>query len=215
MARATAGEYRYPHSVAAVLQQLRLTLGADAMRAVGDTAALLDDRDRWVEDNLAALHAGGVAGAGGTPSGGIMDFAGPIAPEGWLLCDGAAVSREDYAALFEAIGTTWGAGDGSTTFNVPDLRGRAAIGSGDGPSTSARTVGQTGGAETHTLTTAEMPVHSHAGVQQLNWTGAESSPGGGNIIYNSVGSGTTGNAGSGGAHNNMQPFAVVTKIIKA
>ena len=57
------------------------------------------------------------------PSGTILDFSGPVAPQGWLLCDGSAISRTDYAALFAVIGTIYGVGDGSTTFNLPDLRG--------------------------------------------------------------------------------------------
>lgn len=57
------------------------------------------------------------------PSGTILDFSGPVAPQGWLICDGSAISRTDYAALFAVIGTIYGVGDGSTTFNLPDLRG--------------------------------------------------------------------------------------------
>lgn len=64
------------------------------------------------------------------PPGVILDFGGVTAPSGWLLCDGAAVSRTTYASLFSAIGTTFGAGDGSTTFNVPDFKGRTAVGVG-------------------------------------------------------------------------------------
>jgi len=63
-----------------------------------------------------------------TPTGMIAPFAGAAVPNGWLLCDGAAVSRTSYAALFAVISTTYGAGDGTTTFNLPDLRGRVAIG---------------------------------------------------------------------------------------
>src|SRR5262245_45908904 len=63
------------------------------------------------------------------PTGSVVAFAGVSAPTGWLLCDGAAVSRTIYVNLYNVIGTTYGVGDGSTTFNVPDLRGRAAIGS--------------------------------------------------------------------------------------
>ena len=62
------------------------------------------------------------------PSGAILQFAGSAAPSGYLLCDGSAVSRTTYAALFSAIGTTYGTGDGSTTFNVPDFRGRVPSG---------------------------------------------------------------------------------------
>ena len=94
----------------------------------------------------------------------IQMFAGATAPDGWLNCDGSAVSRTTYATLFAAIGTTWGAGDGSTTFNVPDLRGRAPIGSGTGSGLSARTLGDNGGAESVTLTAAQsgLPAHTHS-----------------------------------------------------
>lgn len=74
---------------------------------------------------------------GNIPAGVVMDYAGPSVPTGWLECDGAAVSRATYAALFTAISTTWGAGDGSTTFNLPNFRGRARIGRGTGTATAA------------------------------------------------------------------------------
>jgi microcystin-dependent protein len=85
-----------------------------------------------------------------------MPFAGSVAPEGYLLCDGSAVSRTDYADLFAAIGTVYGAGDGSTTFNVPDLSGRVVLGV-----SQSHVLGSTGGEATHTLTEQEMPAHSH------------------------------------------------------
>lgn len=86
----------------------------------------------------------------------IQMFAGATPPSGWLVCDGSAVSRTTYATLFAAIGTTWGTGDGSTTFNLPDLRGRTPIGAGTGTGLTARTLGTHDiGAETHTLTAAE------------------------------------------------------------
>jgi microcystin-dependent protein len=80
---------------------------------------------------------------------------------GWLLCDGAAVSRTTYRALFDEIRETWGAGDRSTTFNVPDLRGRAMIMAGTGTGLTARTLAQRLGVETHRLTISEMPAHAH------------------------------------------------------
>lgn len=95
------------------------------------------------------------------PPGAVTDFAGSVAPAGWLICDGAAVSRTDLSALFAAIGTTWGAGDGSTTFNLPDLRGVATIGVGTGAGLTARALADTGGAETHALTEAETGPHAH------------------------------------------------------
>lgn len=85
-----------------------------------------------------------------------MTFAGTAAPEGYLMCDGAAVSRTTYATLFAVIGTTFGAGDGSTTFNVPDLSGRVPLGV-----SSSHLLGSTGGSETVTLTEQELPAHVH------------------------------------------------------
>jgi microcystin-dependent protein len=141
------------------------------------------------------------------PAGSMAMFAGSSAPSGWLLCQGQAVNRTANAALFAAIGTTWGAGDGSTTFNVPDLRGRAPIGAGTGPSLSARALGATGGAETHVLSIAEMPAHTHT-------FGTSGSGGGGITSGGQSAPQNTSSQGGGAAHNNMQPFAVVNYIIK-
>jgi len=114
-------------------------------------------------------------------TGTVLPFAGAASPTGWLLCYGQAVSRVTYAALFAVIGTTYGAGDGSTTFNVPDLRGRVAAGmdnmggtaanrltnSGTGnPGVNGATLGATGGADRHTLGAAEMPSHTHSDYYQ-------------------------------------------------
>jgi microcystin-dependent protein len=109
------------------------------------------------------------------PSGAIIPFAGSTAPvSGWLLCYGQAVSRSTYANLFAAISTTYGSGDGSTTFNLPDLRGRAPHGvdnmggtaasrvTSGGSGITGTTLGATGGAETVTLTTAQLPSHNHS-----------------------------------------------------
>lgn len=86
----------------------------------------------------------------------ITTFAGSVPPAGWLPCDGSAVSRTDYATLFEVVGTTYGAGDGSTTFNLPDLRGRVVIGV-----SGTHELGSTGGSETVTLTENQLPAHVH------------------------------------------------------
>lgn len=85
-----------------------------------------------------------------TITGEIRMYGGSSAPSGWLSCDGSAVSRSTYASLFAILGTTFGVGDGSTTFNVPDLKGRAPIGVGTGSGLTARTLGGKVGAETHT-----------------------------------------------------------------
>jgi microcystin-dependent protein len=83
------------------------------------------------------------------------------APTNWLLCDGTAISRTVYALLFAAIGTTYGVGDGSTTFNVPNLKGRAVV-MRDAAQVEFDVLGETGGAKT--MTTSAMPVHDHGGV---------------------------------------------------
>lgn len=90
------------------------------------------------------------------PAGIIMPFAGTVAPQGYLLCDGSAVSRTTYATLYAVIGDTFGAGDGSSTFNVPDLSGRVPLGV-----SQAHALGTTGGSETVTLTESELPAHVH------------------------------------------------------
>lgn len=91
------------------------------------------------------------------PAGVIQMFAGSTAPSGWLICDGSTVSRRIYSDLFKVIGTTYGAGDGNTTFTLPDMRGRVPMGVGTGAGLTARTLGTTYGTETHTLATANIP----------------------------------------------------------
>lgn len=111
--------------------------------------------------------------AGGMPTGAMLAFGGTVAPSGYLLCDGSAVSRATYATLFAVLGTAYGAGDGSTTFNVPDGRGRVMAGYDAGNATgrltdsesggvSAAALGNTGGEQAHTLVTAELAEHLHA-----------------------------------------------------
>ena len=82
---------------------------------------------------------------------------------GWLLCDGRAVSRTTFAALFAKVGTAHGEGDGSTTFNLPDARGRALVGAGTGPGLTARALGAKMGEESHVIAVGEMPSHDHGG----------------------------------------------------
>jgi microcystin-dependent protein len=94
----------------------------------------------------------------------IQSTAAATVPPGWLLCNGVAVSRTTYSALYAALGgpnSPWGQGDGSTTFNVPDLRGKVQVGAGAGPGLTSRSLAGSGGAETVTLTTAQIPAHNH------------------------------------------------------
>ena len=90
------------------------------------------------------------------PIGAIAPFAGVTTPQNWLLCDGREVSREVYSELFAVIGTTWGAGDGSTSFNLPDLRNRMPVGAGDD-----YTLASKGGEKTHKMTIKELVPHTH------------------------------------------------------
>lgn len=145
----------------------------------------------------------------------IVPFGSNTVPENWLLCDGSAVSRTQYQDLFNIIGTTFGQGDGFTTFNLPDLRDRVPVGK-DSNDTDFGSLGNTGGEKEHTLTVEEMPSHSH-----MQFVGANSGSWGVRSDYNSDGNcmpydqGNTGTTGGGEAHNILQPYIVTNYIIKA
>jgi microcystin-dependent protein len=166
------------------------------------------------------------AAASSFPVGGIVDYGGTTAPALWLLCFGQNVSRTTYADLFTAIGTTYGVGDGATTFGIPDLRGRVAAGQDDMGGSSANrltglsggvdgdVLGAAGGLETHTLTTAQLAAHTHT-VPAYFPTGGSTE---GIQAAGSLGSptsATSSSTGSGDAHNNVQPTLIVNKIIYA
>jgi len=184
----------------------------------GDTRALAEVIRQLLEGGSLTIPAEVFPGV-------IWDFGGPESeiPSGWLACYGQAVSRTTYADLFDTIGTTWGAGDGSTTFNVPDLRGRVTAGQDDMGGVSANrltgtltggingdNLGATGGEEGHQLTTAELPAHNHPVPPAVTVQS-----GSGSTAMDNVGStSTTGDTGGGASHNNVQPTAIVNKIIK-
>lgn len=120
------------------------------------------------DDAVSLSYASGI-----TPIGVIADFAGDNAPAGWMLCFGQAVNRSTEADLFAVIGTKFGAGNGTTTFNLPDYRGRVGVGKDNMGGTSANrmsffgalanTIGAAFGTDAHVLTEAQMPSHQHAG----------------------------------------------------
>jgi microcystin-dependent protein len=167
------------------------------------------------------------------PIGTIIDFGGTSLQTNYLATDGAAISRTTYAALFTAIGTTWGVGDGSTTFNVPNMARRTTVGSGgSGTGTLGNAVGNTGGAETHSLSSSENGNHAHllasttgatssaeitSPSQIIAINSAEASDDSYRLMASNGGSAnaaTSSSSGSGTAHNNMQPSAVVFKQIR-
>lgn len=152
---------------------------------------------------------------GGLPAGSIMAWGTNTPPANWLLADGSAVSRSVYSSLFAVIGTQYGVGNGTTTFNLPDLRGRVPVGKNGG---TFGTLGATGGAETHTLTISEMPRHAHTLNGNLGISaGTPNAPSYSAAANNNTGLVAGGQAYQGGdqPHNNLQPYQVVNYIIKA
>lgn len=148
-------------------------------------------------------------------TGTVLPYALATAPAGWLLCDGAALTSGTAEQLRQALldaGSPYG-DDGSGNPLLPDLRGRHALGAGTGPSLTARTLGATGGEETHALTDAEMPEHDHPVDTDSVGTSGSS---GAAPVASGTGSGTvqSGTAGRGDAHNNMPPFLALNHIIK-
>lgn len=131
------------------------------------------------------------------PVGGLLLYGGAAAPSGFLMADGSAVSRTTYADLFAVYATTFGIGNGTTTFNVMDMRNRVGVGAGG---LYAR--GTTGGEATHVLSVSELPT-----VVYRDDTGGVHFPDGG--VY-TIG----GNIGGGQAHNNLQPYTALNFIIK-
>lgn len=161
-----------------------------------------------------------------SPAGTVVQYAGSSAPSGWLLADGSAVSRTTYATLYAVVGTTYGSGNGSTTFNLPNLKGKVPVGR-DSADTSFDALGETGGAKTHTLTTSEMPSHSHdinvdyssgwaVGIPNSATKNASGPVPGTFSDRNGTPSASNFNVatGGGGAHNNLQPYIVLNYIIK-
>lgn len=178
------------------------------------------------------------------PIGGLMPFIGTSSPNSsFVLPYGQAVSRTTYSTLFGMVSTTFGAGDGSTTFNIPDLRGRIPAGKGDmGGSDAGRltstyfgasgtTLGSVGGSESHTLITPQIPSHTHgvtdpghthtsnaqARTNNTNFQATSSTAASFSAVA-TIDSATTGisiqNAGGGGAHNNTQPTIILNYLLR-
>jgi microcystin-dependent protein len=160
----------------------------------------------------------------------IRMFGGNFAPAGWSFCDGSSLSISENEVLFQLIGTTYG-GDGQSTFNVPDLRGRVPVHQGTGAGGNYQT-GQTGGAEQVTLTSQQLPVHNHP-LQAANIVGDTGVPRSGQALSGQgpqgatpppwlpydgtnqvqLANGSIGSSGGNQPHSNIQPTLVVNYII--
>lgn len=152
------------------------------------------------------------------PPGTIMMYGGPAAPQGWLPADGSEVSRTEYSTLFAAIGTTFGQGDGLTTFNLPDFRRRVPVGSGGtGTPVLGNAVGNTGGEEMHLLTAAEsgLPSHAHSITGGIGASPSACGQGAGCSGPYSVNVNASTAKNAAQAHNNLPPSIVVNYIIKS
>ncbi len=174
----------------------------------------------WLRFMMNLWQRTGAAQGGVTPTGQLTLFGSITPPSGWLLCDGSAIDRTVYAALFSIIGTTFGIGDGTTTFNIPDLRGKFVIGAGTIP------VGTTGGSSSVTLSTTELPAHTHtitdpghnhSTLATTSNVTTGSDPGG-VTTGGTTGTSTTGisvnSTGTGSAFSILPPYAAVVYIIK-
>jgi len=174
-----------------------------------------------------------LTGIEGIPTATIVPWSSASVPSGFLECNGAAVSRTTYSALFAIVGTTYGAGDGSSTFNVPDLADNVPVGKSNnkalastGGANTVTSTGNVGGSTANaTLSTPQLSSHSHSGgsgSRNLGSNNIGNSPGG--VAVNIA---NTGSAGSGGGHSHnmsanfsgdatsvLQPYLTIIYIIK-
>lgn len=153
----------------------------------------------------------------------IKMFAGNFAINGYAFCNGQLMSIAENDVLFALIGTTYG-GDGQTTFGLPDMQGRIPLHQGQGPGLTSRTMGEKAGTETVTLISQQMPSHSHTAAANSG-SGASTNPqsnfiaGSTSTPYNTtapatqMGVQTIGLMGGSQAHDNLQPYLVITYLI--
>ena len=162
-------------------------------------------------DQVAAIQEQWSLGGGCVPTGAITFYAGASVPDGWLKCDGAQVEQADWPLLYDIVGDTFGAADPGK-FRVPDLRGSASIGTGQGAGLTLRALGDYGGLEQVALSVSQMPSHAHSVHSHLPVMVV--SPG--EVAVDGVNPlpGNTGSKGSGSPHQNMPPYLALTAIIR-
>jgi len=220
----------------------KLAVGANNTILIADSAQ--SSGIKWGQVEASSISAAaitaiaaqveGLISPSGVPAGVITQFAGSTAPAGWFICDGTPKNTTNEAALFSAIGYTYG-GSGSS-FNLPNLKGKVAVGL-DTAQGEFLQLGQSGGVKEVQLTVAQMPRHTHSGTtnedgyhrhQTRDFPNYQFQLASGSTAYSRLGedayteyagdhqhSFTTGESGSNGTHQNLQPYIVVNYIIKA
>lgn len=185
----------------------KLTKMEDGITSAQSTAERAQSTASSASGSLTAVNKAYEAIVGAiVPVGAVLPFYGSRPPKNWLLCYGQEVSRTEYKDLFDVIGTSSGSGNGSTTFNVPDLKGKVIYGQG---STDALVTGSTVGETHHTLTVSEMPSHGHDIVdsdnQNSNWRAGKANT---DIGWNDAsGKGYTYAMSTGTTVANRRPYA--------
>ena len=206
-------------------KSLGAIVGASAIAGAGDLFAMKSKTGLiYVKQNGEVINNYEARGGNQPYLGECMLCGFNFAPNGWVLANGQILSIQQNQALFSLLGTQYG-GNGTTTFALPDLRGRFPIGAGQGSGLTGRTQGETGGEENHTLLLSEIPSHTHS-VNVSNTTGTTDTPGGNYLAQSSEGineyastsnsimnAGSLNNTGGGQAHNNMQPYLVMSWCI--
>lgn len=201
-----------------LITETNLTDVANAIREKTETT------DTYSITEMADAIRSIVGGGGGdfVPVGVMVPYTSEKPPQDWLLCDGSEISRTEYSDLFAVIGTKYGAGDGSTTFNLPNKKGKVSVGL-DANDTDFNTIGKTGGEKTHTLTIDELAKHTHkqygnpasntpvyvSGVQRTKYDVSPATQSDTYSITNIL------ETGGNQPHNNLQPYQVDCWIIKA
>lgn len=193
-------------------------LEAEDVSALDSRVDSLESADTTHDSRLDALE-----GLFTVPVGAVVPYGGASAPTNFLLCDGSAVSRATYSGLYSAIGTAFGSGDGSTTFNLPDLRDVFPMGK-----SGTKALGSTGGSASVTLTTTELPAHTHSIDHGHPLATRETGPGSGSTRVAGAGgagatsdtntavfdhSGDSGSAGTGSAFSVLNPYQALNYII--
>lgn len=174
------------------------------------------DRLNNIEDGIEYLFEHGVGGGDTLPIGIILPFSDDTIPEGYMLCDGAAISRTTYSTLFGIIGTTYGEGDGSTTFNLPNLKGRVPVGR-DITDTDFDTLGETGGEKEHMHYNGMSAYNNQLTVSNTNSDSSHSA----DELYTITGTNGFNGVGTQNVYaystesgSSLQPYQVVNYIIK-